>query len=130
MTAAAARSSRPRDSLTQIALQRGTRCSAGRDVFFILAGAQLPCSIQGTASNVQGTASNVACGYFTLSRSGVKGKAPDLPGIVNASSSQGMDLAPTPWQSFASLVRHPGYAQQFWSRLILHISDHLIPGLV
>ena len=90
MTAAAARSSRPRDSLTQIALQRGTRCSAGRDVFFILAGAQLPCSIQGTASNV-------ACGYFTLSRSGVKGKAPDLPGIVNASSSQGMDLAPTPW---------------------------------
>lgn len=45
----------------------GDCCSSDRDVCRHIAGANCPVPFKGTASNV-------ACGYFTLSRNGIKGK--------------------------------------------------------
>ncbi|QGJ73826.1 hypothetical protein CN134_14950 [Sinorhizobium meliloti] len=51
----------------------GECCSSERDVFFILAGAQLPCSIQGNRFERR-------LRILYSRRDSNQGKAPDLPG--------------------------------------------------
>ncbi|MQW25671.1 hypothetical protein GHK69_08880 [Sinorhizobium meliloti] len=58
----------------------GECCSSERDVFFILAGAQLPCSIQGNRFERRLRRFERRLRILYSRRDSNQGKAPDLPG--------------------------------------------------
>ncbi|MDW9709766.1 hypothetical protein GOB44_07610 [Sinorhizobium meliloti] len=102
----------------------GDCCSSERDVFFILAGAQLPCSIQGNRFERR-------LRIFYSQQNGNQGKAPDLPAGLWTFLRGGEWISPQRLGNLPPVMSaHTGYSQQFCSGQMLQISDHLIPGLV